>query len=269
MIMLIRIPRSLPTCSESPHHTVQRTRSPGCSEQEFGSSSGMRDLLPSGPAADPGDLPVSIAGEELILLPERAAYWPAARTLLVADAHWGKAASFRAEGVQVPAGTTAEGLARIDAALDRTGARRIVFLGDLLHAKRGRSATTFRTVGAWRERHADIAMLLVRGNHDRNAGDPPSDLEIDCADAPVVEGAFALCHQPCDVPGAYVLSGHVHPGVTLLGRGRQRLRLPCFWFRPRHAVLPAFGGFTGLAEVAAAPGDRVCVIAGGTVVEVG
>ncbi len=35
---------------------------------------------------------VDIAGERLVLLPERAAFWERASTLLVADAHWGKAA---------------------------------------------------------------------------------------------------------------------------------------------------------------------------------
>ena len=77
------------------------------------------------------------------LLGERAVYWERARTLLVADPHFGKAAAFRAAGVLVPRGTTGETLSRLDAALDRTRAERIVFLGDFLHAREGRSAETF------------------------------------------------------------------------------------------------------------------------------
>ena len=79
-----------------------------------------------------------IAGERVSLLPERAAYWERTRTLLVADPHFGKAAAFRAAGVPVPRGTTTGSLTRLDAALARTGAARIVFLGDFLHAREGR-----------------------------------------------------------------------------------------------------------------------------------
>ena len=84
------------------------------------------------------DKVADIAGEQLVLLPERAAYWRRVQTLLVADPHFGKAAAFRAAGVPVPRGTTTGSLARLDAALARTGATRIVFLGDFLHARVGR-----------------------------------------------------------------------------------------------------------------------------------
>jgi hypothetical protein len=36
-----------------------------------------------------------VAGEKLGLFAERAIYWPARSTLLVADPHFGKAATFR------------------------------------------------------------------------------------------------------------------------------------------------------------------------------
>src|SRR6185436_13839134 len=75
------------------------------------------------------DVWASVAGEQLRLLGERAVFWERVRTLFVADPHFGKAAAFRAAGVLVPRGTTGETLSRLDAALDRTGAERIVFLG--------------------------------------------------------------------------------------------------------------------------------------------
>jgi hypothetical protein len=42
-----------------------------------------------------------------------------------------------------------------------------------------------------------------------------------------------------------------------VGPGRQRERLPCFWLTPELGVLPAFGAFTGSADISPAPGDRV------------
>ena len=66
----------------------------------------------------------------------------------------------------------------------------------------------------------------------------------------------------------YVLAGHIHPGVRLHGAGKQSVRLPCFWFGARTAVLPAFGEFTGLASVDVQPGDHVWVIADDEIVDV-
>src|SRR5215207_8060756 len=107
-----------------------------------------------------------LAGERVILLGERAMYWEGARTLLVADPHFGKAATFRAAGVLVPRGTTNETLSRLDDALARTAARRLVFRGDFLRACEGRAPETRRAINEWRERHAAVDMTVVRGNHD-------------------------------------------------------------------------------------------------------
>ena len=205
---------------------------------------------------------VAVRGEEIVLLAERAALLVRERTLLVADAHFGKAAAFRAGGIPVPGGTTASALLRLDAALGRASPRRIVFLGDFLHAREGRAPATLGAIARWRARHAGVAMTLVRGNHDRGAGDPPAELGIDCVDAPLAAAPFLLAHHPASSPDGYVLAGHLHPGALLSGPGRQRERLPCFWFGRGGAVLPAFGDFTGLAIVAPSPGDAVYVVAG-------
>ena len=214
------------------------------------------------------DVWASVAGEQLRLLGERAVFWERTRTLFVADPHFGKAAAFRAAGVLVPRGTTGETLSRLDAALTRTGAERIVFLGDFLHAREGRAPETLAAINDWRARWSRVAMLLVRGNHDKRAGDPPRELEMQCVNATVIESPFVFAHHPVRSDDGYVLSGHVHPGARLSGPGREHSWLPCFWFGREIAVLPAFGEFTGLADIDASPGDRVWVVAGGEVIAV-
>ena len=226
---------------------------------------GSRD---TGHASDLTDVAITACGEALRLLPERAAYWERARTLLVADAHFGKAASFRALGVPVPEATTASALGRLDACLARTGARRIVFLGDYLHAREGRAPRTLDALARWHRANAAVELVLVRGNHDRGAGDPPDETGIRCVEAPLVESPFVFTHHPTRSTDGYVLSGHLHPGAPLEGAGRQRERLPCFWFGSRNAVLPAFGEFTGLADIEPESGDRIWVVAGDAVVEI-
>ncbi|MEP6991322.1 MAG: ligase-associated DNA damage response endonuclease PdeM [bacterium] len=201
-----------------------------------------------------------VAGEELILSPARAVYWPRARILLVADPHFGKAASFRSLGVRAPVGTTAGNLSRLDALVADHAPHRVVFLGDFLHAKEGRADETFETLRKWRASHGSVDMVLVRGNHDRRAGDPPPAVGIECIDGPLLEAPFALQHHPSPVPGRYVLAGHRHPCVVLQGPARQRERLACFWFGRDVGILPAFGEFTGCAEVDARPGDRLWVV---------
>ena len=215
------------------------------------------------------DVTLTIAGEQIYLLNERALYWPGASTLVVADLHWGKAATFRSVGIPIPIGTTSDDLARLDSALQRTHARRMVVLGDLFHAKAGRIAShTLAELRRWRNLAGNFEILLVRGNHDRHAGDPPSDLHINCVNAPAYVPPFVFRHEPADSTGAYGLAGHIHPGLTLVGRGLQRETLPCFLVGKTAAVIPAFGSFTGFGVVEPGPEDRAFVIAGDEVLEV-
>lgn len=195
--------------------------------------------------ASPTHAVVQWANEVVHLLPERALWWPAQQTLFIADLHLGKAASFRASGLPVPAGSTRDNLQRLSTLIKRHAPRHLVFLGDFLHAASGRHASLLACLTRWRRRHADLTMTLVRGNHDAHAGDPPPHAGIIAVDAPLFIGPFAASHHPHDHPTHFVLAGHVHPVALLSGAGRDRLQLPCFVRAGRHAILPAFGAFTG------------------------
>jgi DNA ligase-associated metallophosphoesterase len=214
-------------------------------------------------------LRISLAGADVVLHPSGAAYLSAERTLLIADAHFGKAVSFRKLGVPVPSGTTSETLAAISSAVQDTSAMHVVFLGDFLHSKRSHAPGTLSTLAQWREQNAALELTLVRGNHDDRAGDPPPSLDIRVVDEPLPLGAFALCHHPKPVQGRYVIAGHWHPCISVGGRAFERLRLPCFWFGddsgalPDNAVgvLPAFGSFTGMHRIEPRAGDRIFPVA--------
>nr|MBF0682432.1 ligase-associated DNA damage response endonuclease PdeM [Pseudomonas sp.] len=205
------------------------------------------------------------AGEKLYLLPERAIWWEAARALIVADVHIGKGAAFRALGQPVPTGTTLASLARLEGLLDRFHARSLVVLGDFLHARAGVTPAVLAALHAWRLRHAGLECVLIRGNHDSHAGDPPASLAFQIRDEPDLVGPFAMQHHPAVHDTHYVLAGHIHPACRLRGRGGDSLRLPCFDFGPRVGVLPAFGEFTGHVTVAPKSGHRQFVTAPGGV----
>ncbi len=210
------------------------------------------------------ELAIELAGERVLMLAQKALYWPREGMLVVADIHFGKAAAFRSLGVPVPGGTTRENLARLDALIARYGVRQLVFLGDFLHARAAHAQATQAALHEWRTRHAGLGLILVRGNHDRHAGDPGAALAITLVDEPFMLGPFACCHHPdLEAPG-YVLAGHVHP-VYVLATRFDALRLPCFLVGRRRMILPSFGAFTGGYVITPSPEERVFVSSGDTI----
>lgn len=167
----------------------------------------------------------------------------------------------------VPEQATTKDLSRLSLLIERFSARRLVILGDLIHAASGRAPATMESVASWRARHTSLDVLLVRGNHDVRAGDPPPDWRVRVVPGPHQEagdGELAFAHEPDEANGrAYVLCGHLHPAVSLAGPSHG-VRARCFWFRSRDrvGVLPAFGTFTGSRCVEVLPGDRVIAVGG-------
>jgi DNA ligase-associated metallophosphoesterase len=211
-----------------------------------------------------GALTVELGGEQLVLLPQKAAFWPRERMLIIADIHFGKAAAFRSFGIPVPKGTTTENLDALDELIELTGASHILFLGDFLHARAAHAASTQAAMLAWRRRRCELILTLVRGNHDKHAGDPAEQLGIDLVDEPYTVGPYSFCHHPDIAAPAYVLAGHVHP-VYVLATRSDALRLPCFIAGPTRMILPSFGAFTGGHALRPEPGERIWVSSGESV----
>lgn len=205
------------------------------------------------------------AGETFIALADKALWWPRTRTICIADLHLGKAAAFQRGGIPVPEHATLSGIHRLDRLVERLSPRRLVLLGDLLHARDGRTPELLNAIAEWRAARAEVDVLLVRGNHDLRAGDPPVRWYMRTHSEPFADpgdGEVAFAHHPevASIGGGFTLCGHVHPAVVLSGPVRG-MRAPCFWFAERTAMLPAFGSFTGCRVIR--PGDRDRVIAVG------
>jgi DNA ligase-associated metallophosphoesterase len=213
-----------------------------------------------------GALELVLAGEPVRLDPDRALYWPARATLLVADVHFGKAQVLREGGIPLPRGSTGADLARLDALVARHAARRLLVLGDLVHGRTAPDAPWIGRVARWRAQRPGLDCVVVRGNHDRHFD--PSRLGFEVVEGALREGPFVFAHEPAADIRGYVLSGHLHPGIVLRERHAPRVRLPAFWFGAAVGVLPAFGRLTGLMPVDAAPADRVFAIAPGMVVPI-
>jgi DNA ligase-associated metallophosphoesterase len=203
-----------------------------------------------------------LAGTQVTLWPQAALSVPSRQRLFIADPHFGKPEAFRALQIPVPDGSLAASLERLDTVLRASAAKELVILGDFWHAPTSRTRVVTESLLGWRERWPELKIEVILGNHDRAAGPPPAGF----ADVvtPSVRGypPFVATHYPEPQPDGYTLAGHLHPGYKLIGKGRQRLTLPAFWFGATVGVLPAFGAFTGKALIEPAPGERVFVIAG-------
>lgn len=231
-------------------------------------------MHPAPPAAPPAASPAASTdvlchGERLTLLAERAVHWPARRTLLVADLHLGKEEVFARAGIPIPRGPSETGLARLAALVAATASERLVVLGDLMHAVPASGEPWLAALAGFLDHHAELAVEVVAGNHDRAAGRERLDRRLVWHEAALVEAPFVLRHEPEEDARGYTLGGHLHP-VCRLGGGRrgERLRLPAFWFRRRAAVLPAFGDFTGGLRVRPGRGERLFAAGPGCVVDV-
>jgi len=205
-----------------------------------------------------------LQGEHLVLNPYRAIYWPRKRWLLMSDAHLGKAAHFRKAGLPLPDVHDAVLLDRLSWLVNEYGAERLVVLGDLFHSAYNGSWPLF---ARWME-ETRCEVHLVLGNHDVLADRRYLDAGLHLHDEVLLEGPFALTHEPRSVKDHYVISGHLHPGVQLEGLGRQRLKMPCFWFAGEQAVMPAFGTATGLLMVAPDALDRCYAVTERSVLDV-
>lgn len=190
------------------------------------------------------ELPITLAGERVLLLGARALYWPARRALLIADLHLGKADLFRRAGIGLPSGGTHDDLERLTQLLAQHDADTLWILGDVLHGAAHRAAW-YRQWLAWREQHSGLHIGALAGNHDRAL--PKADLGIELVGERLQEGPFLLRHDPQPHPSLHVLCGHLHPLARLPGMQR---RWPAFWLRERLTVLPAYSRFTaGIAPV--------------------
>lgn len=185
---------------------------------------------------------IRIRETEFTLLAEKALWRPDTRQLIIADIHLGKASHFRKAGISIPADSVLEDMRRLDQLMKAHQPTEVILLGDLFHSSYNREWHLFE---AFLESFPDIQFTLVKGNHDilkKDRYELPNFSVIDTWE----DEQFLYSHEPMEHGHKFVLSGHVHPGVTLSGAGRQHVSLPCFYVSLNQAVLPAFGKLTGL-----------------------
>jgi DNA ligase-associated metallophosphoesterase len=207
-------------------------------------------------------LSFTIAGQQIWLSPLRAIFWEKPKVLIVSDLHFGKTGHFRKAGIAVPQYIYRNDLQRLFDLIQYFKPVKIIMAGDFFHSSANKEAELF---GKWRQDHQHISIQLVMGNHDILSEDWYLSNCIEVHKEVYNEGPFSFVHEwSADLDtetDTYYFSGHIHPGVRLNGAGRQSLRLPCFYFDKKNAILPAFSEFTGLSMLEPSAVSRVFVIA--------
>jgi uncharacterized protein len=190
------------------------------------------------------DVSLSFAGETLEPLTCGALFWPAQNLLLVADLHLEKASAFARRGWMLPPHDSTDTLAALIEALETTGARRVVCLGDSFHDSNGPDRLAAGPRAALKALVASLDWLWITGNHDDRAGAALGGRVMRQAQI----GGLMLRHEADPDDPTPEVSGHFHPKVAISIRGRRIVRR-CFAVSPTKLMLPAYGAFTGGLEI--------------------
>lgn len=209
-----------------------------------------------------------IQDQTLWLSPESCLYWEEQQVLILSDIHFGKSGHFRKEGIGIPQAVFKEDLQRLFAQIQFFKPRQLIVVGDFFHSKMNSEVLLFEK---WRRDLSALPIHLVRGNHDILTKTWYQKHHIEVHQKELCIEPFTFVHDSADdsvLPATgYSFSGHVHPGVQINGLSKQSLRFPCFYFAETHAILPAFGRFTGLHSIKPKKNDNVFAIVNKKIIE--
>ena len=192
-----------------------------------------------------------------------AIFWKEKNTLLLADIHLGKVDHFRKSGIPVPRKAKGVFYEKIKKLKYSFNFSQIIFLGDLFHSSLNNEWFLFEN---WVKK-SFLKIILIKGNHDIIPKSKFKQVGIKTYDEFKIE-KFFFTHHPKKKYGFFVFSGHIHPGVKLIGKGKQIMKFPCYIYNKDQIILPSFGGFTGMHLPKIKNDDKVFVITNKEVIEV-
>lgn len=210
----------------------------------------------------------TVLQNSFLLTASRCVFWEEEKALILSDLHFGKTGHFRKNGIAVPQTVFREDLQRLTAEIQFFKPGYLVIVGDLFHSKENKEMDMFLR---WRRDFANIHVKLIAGNHDILGKEWYESAAIEIHIDQWKIGPFIFAHdkEECaDEEDCFIFSGHVHPSVYLSGTAKQSLRFPCFYFNKTHAILPAFGKFTGTHLISPKKGDQVFVLVGNKIIKV-
>ncbi len=203
-------------------------------------------------------LEIVLQGEQVFLLPERALWWPAQKTLILSDLHWGKGGHFRKHGIAIPVNAQAGDEARLAQLVSTHRAERLIIAGDMFHSKQNKEVDMF---AHWRNAHTALHIDLVAGNHDILPVQQYAEWNVTFHEPHYYIAPFQIVHDQVEDAEGFIIHGHVHPAIRISGKGNQSIKLCCYCHDASRLILPSFGQFTGSHLVKAEDHKHIYVIA--------
>jgi DNA ligase-associated metallophosphoesterase len=209
---------------------------------------------------------LQLGKETYQLLNEKALFRANDATLIVADLHLGKAQHFRKNGIYLPQKSAEKDYERLKKLITSFKPIRIILLGDLFHSTYNHEWDLFcEFVKGFKK----IEFVLVLGNHDILEEKQYKGICSKIVKEVLEEGDVLFSHHPLKkiAKEKINIAGHIHPGVVLYGKGKQHVKLPCFYLYGNQLILPAFGSLTGLQLIVRDKNAKVYVVAASKVME--
>ena len=200
---------------------------------------------------------ISFGSKDFRLLSQKANFHSHSNSLLVADLHLGKISHFRKAGLAIPLKAREDNFNRLTVLLKEINPENVIVLGDLFHSSKNNEWDMWL---AFMKKYPGVNFELVIGNHDIL---PPHEYDNMKISMHFLIGNVKLSHHPIEnlEENKFNICGHVHPSVVLKGKGKQSLKLPCFYISANNLTMPAFGTFTGTAKIKPKKGDLIYGIA--------
>lgn len=213
-------------------------------------------------------IPHILLNNTFLLSADRCIFWEEEKILILSDLHLGKTGHFRKSGIAIPQAIFKEDMQRLVTQLQLFKPRKVIIIGDMFHSHSNKEHDFFLK---WRQDFADIPIDLIKGNHDILKEDWYKMAGINVVKCELSVGDFVFVHDfnDCTITDSgYIFSGHIHPGITVRGAGKQSLHFPCFYFGKQIAVLPAFSKFTGTFTIEPKAGENVFALVEQTLVKI-
>lgn len=184
--------------------------------------------------------PISLCGKSFVADQSGALYWPAKKTLIVADLHLEKGSAHASRGTLLPPYDTRQTLLRLAQVIDRLESETVIALGDSFHDCGAAERLCDEDLQILKIIQEDRRWIWITGNHDPSIPEVFGGERFEEFDL----GGVKLRHEPRTGRITHEIAGHMHPAARISIHGTS-IRRPCFVGNGLRLILPAFGAYAG------------------------
>lgn len=186
----------------------------------------------------------TFAGQNFLLDPSGALYWPDQRMLIVSDLHFEKGSFLASFGSMLPYYDTRETLRLLREVIQTYQPQTLLCLGDSFHDLKAMQRICPEDLNTIQQLIQSLPeWIWITGNHDAEI---PAHVPGQRHDKIHLKGIDFQHEDSAD--SAPQMIGHYHPKITLKLYGR-RITGRCFIHDETRFIMPSFGSYTGGLDI--------------------